>query len=503
MTRAAASAQDQPLTLNLPAQPLTSSLKALSEEANLQMFYAAETVRGKTAPALSGAYTPRRAIQTLLAGTGLEHTFTAENAVAIKTAETEASPEAAPAEAKPKEDVVQLPEMTVTADPRQWEQSYNAYSASTATKTDTPIMETPASIQVVPRAIIDEQRAIRLEELTRFVSGVTTASDFGDLYDDYIIRGFSTNRQSYRNGIRFQWTSFETAHLDRVEFLKGPAAVLYGRAEPGGLVNIVTKKPLDTPYYSLQQQFGSYDLYRTTTVDATGPVTEDRSLLYRFNLAYTNKNSFQDFIETECVSLMPSLTWRPTAATELHLNFEYRDEDIVDDYGIPAIDGRPARVPISRFLGGKDQHTQRERTLVELTGSHAFNDDWKLQGQFVYYDSDYTYFELYPFGLRPNKRTFDLSLYDAIELYNAYAANMNTNGKFDLLGVRNNVLVGFDYYCFQFESEANYGAFAPVGAIDIFNPVYLVIPDGPPEFTALDEQEWYTGPISRPDHPLG
>ena len=99
--------------------------------------------------------------------------------------------------------------------------------------------------------------------------------------------------------------------------------MLFGRIEPGGMVNIVTKKPQEKAYYSLQQQFGSYDFYRTM-VDATGPLTENNSLLYRFNLAYLDSNSFRDVAFDERIFVAPSLTWRPTDATEINLNYEYK-----------------------------------------------------------------------------------------------------------------------------------------------------------------------------------
>ena len=144
-------------------------------------------------------------------------------------------------------------------------------------------------------------------KMLKNVSGVQPDFQYGNGYESFIIRGFTTNSKFFRNGNRVFAETVETANVEQVDILKGPAAMLFGRIEPGGMVNIVTKKPQEKAYYSLQQQFGSYDFYRTM-VDATGPLTENNSLLYRFNLAYLDSNSFRDVAFDERIFVSPSLT---------------------------------------------------------------------------------------------------------------------------------------------------------------------------------------------------
>lgn len=117
----------------------------------------------------------------------------------------------------------------------------------------------------------------------------------------------------------------DTVNLERVEVLKGPASILYGQVQPGGVINLVTRRPSAEPYYALQQQFGSFDFYRTTP-QATGPITRDGSLRYGFDLAYENSESFRDFFFKIRVFVAPVLSWQPTARTELTLDFEYLDD---------------------------------------------------------------------------------------------------------------------------------------------------------------------------------
>jgi iron complex outermembrane recepter protein len=286
---------------------------------------------------------------------------------------------------KPKNDqsVPTLKAITVTgksgyADNDPYNPNYNRTNSSTATKTDTPIMETPYSIQVVPRAVMNDQQVIRVDDATKNVSGVQTGAADGNYLDAFIVRGFDIGNNTYRNGYRTQRQQSETANLERLEVLKGAAAMLYGRVQPGGLLNLVTKQPLETSYYLLQQQFGSYDLYRTT-VDATGPILEDKTLLYRINLAYQDNNSFRDFISTERIFIAPSLTWKATPDTQFNLNLEYKHDKGVDDYGVPAVGNRPAPIPIGRRLGQPGEGFDNDLLLVNFNAEHAFNDDWKVK----------------------------------------------------------------------------------------------------------------------------
>ena len=249
------------------------------------------------------------------------------------------------------EEVQTLPEVTVTGEQAP-ETGYKADTATTATKTDTPIFDLPVSIQVVPREVLDDRQVILLQDALETVSGVVPFAIGGGAFDSPRIRGFEAFRNVYRDGFRGHFSANyiqSTAHLNRVEVLKGPASVLYGRMEPGGLINQVSKQPLAMPYYSLQQQFGSFDLYRTT-LDAAGPLTEDQSLLYRVNFEYLDSGSFRDFVGAETVFVAPVLTWNLSDRTHITLNLQYQHSDRVTDRGLVAIGVPPriAPIPFSR-----------------------------------------------------------------------------------------------------------------------------------------------------------
>lgn len=373
-------AEEKTYDFNIPAQPLASALDALAQQTGLQPFYADGIVAGKRAPALSGRLTPQQAVQKLLAGSGLVYTFTADHAVAIKMdGSAVQKPEA-------------LPAVTVLGkadydDTDPYNPDYRRSNALSATKTDTPIMETPYSVAVVPQQVLKDQQAIRVEDAVQNVAGVKANFTSGGLFDAFSMRGFQYTNL-YRDGFLLPAglgasdARLQTANVERVEVLKGPGSILFGRNEPGGIINLVTKRPQASPYHSIQQQFGSYDFYRTA-IDSTGAMTSDDTLLYRVNLSYENANSFRNFVKTDTVFFAPSFTWNISDSTQANLDIAYQHFDDATDSGIPVVGTRPAPVPINRQISDPLNNSNiGDRTLVSANWSHAFNNRWKLSHRF-------------------------------------------------------------------------------------------------------------------------
>ncbi|MGQ0591200.1 MAG: TonB-dependent siderophore receptor [Gammaproteobacteria bacterium] len=282
------------------------------------------------------------------------------------------------------------------------------------------------------------------------------------------MRGFDTSVSGvFRNG--FRPASGQgipgIANVERIEILKGPAAVLYGRIEPGGLINLVSKRPLFSPYYSIQQQFGSYDFYRTT-VDTAGPLL-DSSLAYRFNFEYLDKNSFRDFVSTERILVAPSLTWRPREDTEVNLLVEYSHVDDSEDQGIPAIGNRPAPLPISRSLVGSNNTQTSDNIYLYLTASHQLNEAWTVRGGFSGYWNDFTYDYLFHDSLLDDNRTLSLLPVPFDTQERGYAVYLDTTGRFETFGATHDVLLGADYYLAEKNEPTWFGDLIPQ---DIFNP---------------------------------
>ncbi|ANE57313.1 TonB-dependent receptor [Methylomonas sp. DH-1] len=490
-----------PATQNfdIPSQALSSALTRFSAATGLQVLYEGDIAERITAPELKGVYSPEQALQKMLRGSGLNYRFSNGNTVTLEKAAVVAPQSAA--------GTATLPSVTVLgkteSDPNDpYNSDYRLPNASAATKTDTPIMDTPMSIQVIPKQILKDQQAIRIKDALKNVSGINWATD--PMYEGFQLRGFQTDGTTtvYRNGLRIRRAVQEVADLERLEALKGPAAAAYGRIEPGGLINIVTKKPLDTPYYALEQQFGSYDMFRTTA-DATGPINQDHSLLYRVNLAYQNNEFFIDKMDQERVFFAPSVTWKPSDRTEVNLNLEYLYDERTSYTGLPVQGNRPANVPISRYYGfGSDnEKSVFDKFLIGFDWSHQFNDDWKIQHRFHYYKLDYQInnSSFFPGRVNPaNNRTAVRNVTDRpIDITDTVATNIDLTGKFKLLGTEHRVLAGFDYFWEDFEAQGFFGAPAPASlrpVVDIFNPVYGQVPSAASQgfnnFSTL-EQYWY------------
>jgi iron complex outermembrane recepter protein len=371
------------------------------------------------------------------------------------------------------EEPVTLPEVTVTGSAAT-DIGYKADTATTATKTDTPIFDLPVSIQVVPREVLDDRQVILLQDALETVSGVVPFAGGGSAFDNPRIRGFEAFRNVYRDGFRGRFFGNyiqSTAHLERVEVLKGPASVLYGRMEPGGLVNQVSKQPLATLYYSLRQQFGSFDLYRTT-LDAAGPLTEDQSLLYRVNFEYLDSGSFRDFVGAETVFVAPVLTWNLSDRTHITLNLQYQHSDRPQDRGLVAIGDPPriAPIPFSRYLGEPFNNDDIDDLQAFFLFTHDFNPDWTANLRFSTQQFDAHYLAVAGTDtLLADNRSVERTFFEEIDDIQNYNAVLDITGRFRTRGVKHTVLLGADYYLDEFDFPFVFTSFDP---IDIFTPVY-------------------------------
>lgn len=484
--------REQALSFSIPAQPLEDALNEFIAVTDWQVGFAAGLAKDARSPGVSGRHPPAEALRKLLAGTGLVYRHTGARAVTLKRAPEPIRLAAAEG------NEVRLAPVTVkdTAmdenDP--YDPSYTRTNAATATKTDTPIMENPMSIQVVPQAVLKDQQAFRLQDAVKNVSGVQQYSTNGGTLggnDTFVVRGFELGNIRYRNGIRIAGNNADFANLDRIEVLKGPASGLYGRIEPGGLINVVTKKPLTEPYYSLEQRFGSYDYYRTEA-NATGPLTQDGSLAYRLDLSYLDTKSFRDLFVNDRIFVAPAISWKPSDSTEFNLSVEYLHEDRTYDAGIPVIGNRIAPVPISRSFTQKGLADNNAYWLIDFNWSHHFNENWKLRNGVLATEVTSTFEEVYvedrvaPNGDATRGAWFGGGDNDLQTVY------LDLTGKFETFGIRHKLLIGADYYHYRDHKQAtsrfvdNINIFKPLPKIDLESA------KGPPYlWNSIQTNEWY------------
>jgi iron complex outermembrane receptor protein len=352
--------------------------------------------------------------------------------------------------------------------------TYRVPSGTTATRTDTPLRDIPQSIQVIPRQVLDDQNVVRISDAARNVSGVTPLVGYGGTANNYTIRGFEALRQ-LRNGFTDaeSGASYNVANIERVEVLKGPASVLYGQFEPGGVVNYVTKQPLREPYYAAEFSAGSYSFYRPS-LDVSGPLTTDKKLLYRLNVAYEDAGSFRDFVYSRTFLIAPVLTYNFSEKTSLTLEFEYQNIEQNFDRGI----GYALRfqdLPISRNSGEPDDRFPAKTLRGGYVFNHRFNENLSLRNAF-YVDS----FKADRDNVQPRNFQFEEDgrtvrrVYTRVPQYNdTYALQTDLIGKFKTGSVAHQVLFGVEVSeannSYRFQRE-------PYASLDLFNPIYRAAP---------------------------
>ncbi|MEH2286527.1 TonB-dependent siderophore receptor [Nostoc sp.] len=304
-------------------------------------------------------------------------------------------------------------ELVVTGE----QDGYKVPNATTATKTDIPIRDIPQSIQVIPRQVLEDQRITQPREAVQNVSGVTPGG-FGSqsaIGESFIFRGFQggDTGSTFVNGFR-RYSIFnrqiDVANIEQIEILKGPASVLYGQGEPGGILNIVTKQPLAEPFYAVEGTIGNFDFYRPT-FDISGPLNADKTIRYRLNAAYQNSGSFVDFVKTEQAFVAPVISFELGKNTNLTLEAEYLNTSKVEYLGIPAdgsvLNSPFGRVPRSRYVDDPDLKLERDFVALGYRFQHKFSDNWSIRNGFRAELEDYQEAFAFNFGLQADNQTVD------------------------------------------------------------------------------------------------
>ncbi len=377
-------------------------------------------------------------------------------------------------------------ELEVTAPP---DTDYRVPDTTTGTRTLTPNRDIPQTVQVVPRAVIEDQADKRVGDVLRNL-GIGQNSEPSRLGESVIIRGFDVEASnSLRDGLRDNLTSFigtpfqnDLANIERIEVLKGPASVLYGNGSPGGVYNLVTKQPLSTPYYSIEGNVGSYSLYKSS-IDFTGPLTSDKKLLYRFNADYENSGSYINNVYAERTFFAPVITWQPSRDTKLTVSGEYLNsrQAELSPLGLPAIGtilpNPNGKIPPNTYVGDPTQ--DREKVTVGRAGyrfEHNFSDRWSLYNSFSYafVERPYTT-NVTPTSLEADNRTVDRfeQIWGPTSVSNL-SQDTHVVGKFKTGFLEHQLLIGVDWYQ-RIVSPFSF-IIRTFPTIDIYNPVYGQIP---------------------------
>jgi iron complex outermembrane receptor protein len=366
---------------------------------------------------------------------------------------------------------------------------YLATQSVTATKTDTPILTTPQSISVVTQDQIQDQGAQNVTEALRYTPGVTIQS-FGAsaFFDSFKLRGFDAPR--YLDGLRlpadnttFAIPRIETYGLERLEVLKGPSAALYGQSEPGGLINMISKRPTSTPQYEVVGTIGSFDRFQGA-FDIGGPIDKNGEFLYRIVGLARDSNSQTDFVQDNKLFIAPSFTWRPTMDTSFTILSQYQKAENkgYQQYVPGQVSFLPnpnGRIPYGRYIGepGPDGYNL-EQFAIGYAFEHRFENNLQFRQNFRYTDVSNDLASVRSEGMAadPANPPANLSHNFVNRSYNyvkANAANIALDNQLQadfMTGpLAHKVLFGVDY--FNLRSSTDYRT-AGITPIDAYNPVY-------------------------------
>jgi iron complex outermembrane receptor protein len=371
---------------------------------------------------------------------------------------------------------------------------------------DVPIQELPQNVAILPAKLLKDVNITRLDAALEMVSGVEHQNNFGGLWDAFAVRGFVGDPNvpsgyllnGFSSGRGFGGPR-DASNIDHIEVLKGPTSALFGRGEPGGTINVITKKPLFAPQGSFSASAGSYSTYRAEG-DVTGPIND--FIAARINGAYEQGDSFRDTINYKKYVVTPSLLFKLGSSTTLTYDAEIVHQEVPFDRGVLAVNGDLHTIPNSRFLGEPGNGPIKVDAVGhQLQLNHEFSDHWTLMAGVGYRVTQLKGYSteaeltrsrqlLYLDGqtLSRQRRYRDFSTSDL-------TFRAEVDGRFETFGLTHHLLFGADseelhlhQLQMRFRPAAVCVASSTVvcpsiaqqaltrNAIDIFNPVYGNLP---------------------------
>ncbi|MDC8831958.1 TonB-dependent siderophore receptor [Alteromonas gilva] len=353
---------------------------------------------------------------------------------------------------------------------------------------DVPVKELPQSVSIVTEELLDNMGVMDLQSALRFSSGIASQNNFGGLWDSFAIRGFAGdgNKPSgylvngFNTGRGFTGKR-DVSSIQAIEILKGPGSALYGRGEPGGTINIVTKKPQFEQEGYLEATAGSFDLYRLEG-DYTNAINSD--FAFRVNGAYENAGSFRDTVDSKKTFLTPSLVYALNPDTSVFYELEYIDQEADFDRGIAIPDMQFGVVPIDTFYGEPgDGPMSIEGLAHQLTIQTNLNANWSINSGISLRGSSFEGYSTEPElsagrqlllvdgeTLSRQRRYRD---YDTTDL----SARFELSGEIKTAGMAHHLLIGADAYDYDYKElmqrwRTNWGGGDPTYSVDLLNPQY-------------------------------
>ena len=341
-------------------------------------------------------------------------------------------------------------------------------------------MDTPQSVQVIGAEIIEQQQAIRLSEVIKNANGIYVGSARGGAQESFFSRGYDMSANNmFKNGFRYNAGSIpEVSGLEKVEFLKGGSALLYGNVAPGGILNLVTKTPSFKSGGEITMQAGSYSYYKPS-IDFYGPL--NKHIAHRFNASYENSESFRDYVKNERIYINPSFLFKVSDKTQITVQGDYLSADWTPDFGTGIIGKTILDLPRNTYYGALWSTGKTKSSSASVLVNHDFNNNWKLS-----FNSSFQSYN------RTQKSTAQLNSIDANGNWKRgltqadasekiFEDQLNLQGTFNTGSIKHQIFTGVDYensmapsYTFGFYANPN-GTKAlttEATAINLFNYDY-------------------------------
>lgn len=403
---------------------------------------------------------------------------------------------AQPATPSQQSDPRTLAPITVTAQPSAESpfepvDGYIARRSISATKTNTPLSETPQSVTVITSEEIQDQGATGLQDALNYAAGVRSdAYGLDSRSDNFRIRG--SEPAVFLDGLRtnYNWytstTRAEPYTLERIEVLRGPSSMLYGQGSTAGVVNMVTKRPLAEPMREIGISYGSHNR-RQIQADFTGPIDEDGEWLYRVVALGRLADTQVDHVPDDRWVLAPSLTWQPSASTSFTLRALLQEDKSGstaqffpwEGVSLPNPNGR---IPTNTFIGDPDwDRYNSSRQAIGWSFEHAFNDHWTVRQNTRWSHNKVDYRSLYANAFSGadgwpadpiNKRLLSRYADGTITTVRMVSADQHLEGSFDTGPIKHQVLFGFDASYATEDKSSAFESPDTVPLIDAYNPVY-------------------------------
>ncbi len=345
------------------------------------------------------------------------------------------------------EDAHQLAEVTITDSGNLNEK------VTTLGKSEIKIMDLPQSALVIGKDIMERQQIRSISDVLMNTSGIYIMGTTGGTQEEIAGRGFAYNStNTFKNGVRYNnGIVQETSSLERVEILKGSNAILYGNVAAGGVLNLVTKKPLFQKGGELGFRTGSYSYYKPT-LDVYGAIDNSNKIAFRINMSYENAGSFRNSVQSDRIYFNPSLLIKAGKKTEILAEGDYLKDNRSLDYGTGSLNYEILNIDRNTFLGAAWSYNKTQQKSATITATHQLADRWQLKALLSYqgYSND-------GYGTtRPNNGNFvqpsgkwlrGLQRSGSDQDY--YLAQLDATTKFKTKSIEHNLLLGADVDQYQ------------------------------------------------------